>query len=225
MKKPTWRGYIVPVITGLVAVASIVGIFALNANAEREPTPQRVLPTQTPQGIPTPPSTPEPTPTPAPTQEPLIVEGSNILHVSIPAVALEVAVSGETWPRETENCHGANLCIDPPVSNQAAWYGDVPSLPSQGRVRIFGHTSWSNPEYAAFNDLLAVKARDTIVVTTETGIFTYAADAPVLVPYSEVVNSELIWGDSSDTVVFVTCNRAENSGTVVLGHLISATAR
>lgn len=223
MKKPTWRGYIVPAVAGLVAVAAITGYVAINANVEREPTPQRAAPVATAEATPRP--TPTPSATQPPVEEPLVIGGSNILHVSIPAVALEVGVSGETWPRETSNCHGAAVCIDPPVPNQAAWYGDVPALPSTGRVRIFGHTSWSNPDYAAFNDLLAVKAQDTIVVTTETGVFTYVAEAPVLVPYSEVVNSELIWGTSPDSIVFVTCNAAESSGTVVLAHLVNASPR
>lgn len=42
--------------------------------------------------------------------------------------------------------------------------------------------------------MLVCLAGDKVVVKTETGVFTYKADDPQLVPYSEVVKSTLIWG-------------------------------
>ncbi len=183
-------------------------------------------PTRVPTPIETTIPTPEALPTPEPTPEPIHVAASNILRVSIAAVGLDVKVSGPTEPRETENCKGGTvLCIDPPVPDQAAWYGTVPATESEGTVRLFGHTSDRNPAYAAFNSLVVVKAGDTIVVETETGVFTYRAEAPAFVPYVDVPNSELIWGNDPDRLVLVTCNNEKSSGTVIEAWLVEATPR
>lgn len=214
-------------VVGLVLVGvSIVGMVQSSANVI--PAPERVLPVAQPAPSSTLSNGVQATPVPSATPEevaPLEIPGAAIEQVSVPAVALNVAVSGETFPRETQNCHGAVLCIDPPVSNQAAWYGATPAVPSTGTVRLFGHTSWTLAEYAAFNDLVAMKAGDEIVVTTKTGVFTYRAEAPQLVPYSQVAKSQLIWGDGDDRLVLVTCNAAESSGTIVEAWLVSAVSR
>lgn len=171
-----------------------------------------------------PPATSEPIP--EVTLEPVQVGPSNILRVNIATVGLDVKVSGPTEPRETENCKGGTvLCIDPPVPDQAAWYGTVPMTESEGSVRLFGHTSENDPAYAAFNSLVAVIAGDLIVVETETGIFTYRAEAPSYVPYVDVPNSELIWGNAPDRLVLVTCNNEKASGTVVEAWLVDVTPR
>jgi len=212
----------VPLIAGTIAVLALCGAFALNTGGEHEPTPHRVLPP--PAAATSAPPIVEATPGTIPPAPPTVA-ASAILNVSVPAVNMNVTVSGKTEPRQTENCHASTVCIDPPVPDQAAWYGDVPSMPSVNPVLLFGHTSWSDPQYAAFNNLLSVMASDTIIVTTETGIFTYAADAPALVPYEKVAESQLIYGWETEKVVLITCNRAENSATVVVGHLVKVEAK
>ena len=221
MTKRARNHAVLPVIFGTAAVLALCGAYLLNTNVEREPTPQRVTSQET--------SVPKPQETAVPTaaapEEPVVIAKSAILSVSIPAVAIDVGVSGATEPRATKNCHASTVCIDPPVPNQAAWYGEVPSMPSVNPVLLFAHTSWSTPEFATFNDLPAVVAGDQIVITTETGVFTYAAEAPVLVPYAEVAQSQLIYGNETEKLVLVTCNSAADSGTVVVGRLVQAVAR
>lgn len=216
------------VIALLVAGAIVLVVAALVMNANPSPEP---APTPTRAVVLTPQATEEAsagTPTPSPTPEqatPLAIPASLIEKVTVPAIALDIAVSGETLPRQTENCHGATLCIDPPVPDQAAWYGATPAVPSVGSVRLFGHTSWTKPEYAAFNDVLAMKDGDEIIVTTQAGVFTYRASAPQLVPYTEVAQSQLIWGNAGDRLVLITCNSAESSGTIVEAWLVKAVPR
>jgi sortase (surface protein transpeptidase) len=208
----------VPVVAGLIALLALIGAFTLTQAETEHPAPQRVSPA---------PAAPTPQPTKTPeasvsTQEPVTIAGSAILNVSVPAVGIDVKVSGETWPRQTEHCNASTYCIDPPVSNQAAWYGGVPSLPSVNPVLLFGHTSWSNSAYATFNNLPATVAGDEILVTTETGLFVYVAEDPVLVPYEQVAESELIFGNEIEKVVLVTCNKDASAGTVVVGRLVEA---
>jgi len=221
---PEKTSKIVPISLGIVFGLAIGGLFLVNFTNlfEREPTPQRAVVQPQPVKIPVAEAPAEPA---APTETPLIIEKSAILSIGIPAIALDVGVSGATEPRATKNCHASTVCIDPPVPNQAAWYGEVPSMPSVNPVLLFAHTSWSTPEYATFNNLPAIVAGDQIIVTTETGVFIYAAETPVLVPYAEVAQSQLIYGNETEKVVLVTCNRAADSGTVVVGRLVSAALR
>lgn len=213
-----------PLVFSAIAALALCGAFVLNTGGEHEPTPHRVSP---PPAVATSvPPTIEATPDAGPPPEPPApISASSILNVAVPAVGMSVTVSGKTEPRQTENCHASTVCIDPPVPDQAAWYGDVPSTPSVNPVLLFGHTSWSDPRYAAFNNLLSVMAGDTIVLTTETGIFTYTADAPVFVPYDKVAESQLIYGWETEKVVLVTCNTAEDSATVVVGRLVKVEAK
>lgn len=214
------------IIGCFITIALAIAIVTYSVITAPDPVPE---PTRAPAPVETQ-KTPEPTNTksaPAPvakeTPEPLQIAPSDILSMAIPAVELNALVSGETLPRASKNCKGgAELCIDPPVPDQAAWYGTVPALQSEGTVRLFGHTSWEYAEYATFNALIAMEDGDEIVVKTETGIFTYKASAPQLVPYGEVVNSQLIWGNEPDRLVLVTCNNKEASGTVVEAWLVSA---
>lgn len=214
----------VPISLGIVFGLAMGGLFLVNCTNlfEREPTPQRAVTQSQPVKAPV---TEPPVETAAPEEVPLVIEKSAILSIGIPAIALDVGVSGATEPRATKNCHASTVCIDPPVPNQAAWYGEVPSTPSVNPVLLFAHTSWSTPEYATFNNLPAIIAGDQIVVTTETGVFTYAAETPVLVPYAEVAQSQLIYGNETEKVVLVTCNSAANAATVVVGRLVSAALR
>lgn len=219
-KRLTSWGSIAALVIGALALASIA-LWPKNAPVTL-PEPARIPTASVP--------TEEPSATPEPaseaTPELAHVSASNILRVSIANVGLDVKVSGPTEPRETENCKGGTvLCIDPPVPDQAAWYGTVPSTQSEGTVRLFGHTSENNPAYATFNNLVAVVAGDLIVVETETGVFTYRAEAPSFVPYTDVPNSELIWGNTPNRIVLVTCNNKKASGTVVEAWLVDVTAR
>lgn len=208
------------VVAGIVFTACLVGLFVLNSNVERELTPKRVAP------VPSSSATLVPQPPKAsstPLEDvPLVIEASDIVRVSVPAIDLDVQVSGETSPRQTPRCKGSDYCIDPPVPDQAAWYGDPPSFPSTNPVLLFGHTSWSYEAYATFNDLPAMVAGDLVIVTTKTGIFTYQAKAPALVPYSEAPQSELIFGSAPEKLVLVTCNDKEAAATVVVAYLIDA---
>ena len=216
------------VVALLGSGAIVLAVLAVAITAGNAPKP---TPTPTRVAVSTPPATEEEsagTTTPSPTPEetaPLAIPASAIEKLTVPAIALDIAVSGETLPRQTENCHGATLCIDPPVPDQAAWYGATPAVPSVGSVRLFGHTSWTKPEYAAFNDVLAMRDGDEIIVTTQAGVFTYRASAPQLVPYAEVAQSQLIWGDAGDRLVLITCNSAESSGTIVEAWLVKAVPR
>lgn len=214
------RQHVTLAVAGIAFIACLVGIFALNSTIESEPSPKRVAP------VPTLSATLVPQPSEAsstPVEEvPLVIEASDILRVSAPAINLDVQVSGETAPRQTARCKGSDYCIDPPVADQAAWYGDPPSWPSVNPVLLFGHTSWSYEAYATFNNLPALVAGDQIVVTTTTGVFTYQAEAPTLVPYNKAPESEVIFGWVPEKLVLVTCNDKEFAATVVVAYLIDA---
>lgn len=235
MKQST-RSMIAPGILFLVAVLVMIGAWEYYSYATGQPEPTRVEPpptaireatTESPtasggesttQGVPTP---EEPSEAP-----PLEIAWSDIVHVAIPAVGIDINVSGETFPRQTENCRETEECIDPPVPNEAAWYGVVPTVPSTGSVRIFAHNTprgW--PVEQSFNNLPALMAGDEIVVTTENGIFTYQAEDPQLVPYADVPESQLVWGNEPDRLVLVTCNNQASSGTIVEAWLVDATLR
>lgn len=214
------RQHAVLIAASLAAMASLAGVFFLNSNAEEKLSPIRVAQVPTPSiALDTQPSETSS----APVEEaPVSIEASDILHLNVSAISLDVKVSGETFPRQTENCNGGDYCIDPPVPDQAAWYGKTPSVPSVNPVLLFGHTSWRNPEYATFNNLPAMKAGDEIIVTTKTGVFTYTAQAPTLVPYDVAPQSEVIFGDETEKLVLVTCNNEKGAATVVVAHLTTA---
>ena len=159
-----------------------------------------------------------------PSAAPVAIAASDIVHVDIAAIGVDIDASGPTEPRKTENCRQSSLCIDPPVGNQAAWYGVTPSVPSSDSVRVFAHNTprgW--PAAQSFNNLPAIVKGDVIVVTTKTGVFTYRAEKPQLIPYAEIPQSWLVWGDEPNRLVLVTCNNRESSGTVVEAWLESAT--
>lgn len=219
----------VPIIAGTAMVLALCGAAIFGTiGAQHQPAPYRVSPAPIVSSKPDTNQTPteyvipdvEPTP-----GAPVIIAGADIINVAVPAIDMDVLVSGKTEPRQTENCHASAVCIDPPVPDQAAWYGDVPSMPSVNPVLLYGHTSWSDPAYAAFNNLLATMAGDRIIVTTESGVFTYVAQAPVFVPYEDVAGSQLIYGWEAEKVVLVTCNAAEDAATVVVGYLESVAPR
>lgn len=221
------RQHLVLVVCGILFVACVIGIIAINKPVGENPSPQRVAPISIPSDSST--SKEEHPPSASPTPEvvevlptKVAIPASDIVSVSVASIGLDVAVSGETWPRKTQNCKGDKYCIDPPVADQAAWYGDPPSYPSENPVLLFGHTSWTDPAYATFNDLPAMLEGDLIVVTTETGVFTYRAEAPTIVPYSEATQSETIFGWELEKLVMVTCNNAESGATVIVGHLVES---
>ena len=198
-----------------VLVACLVGIFMLNANGTHEASPKRSAP------FPIEIQSTESLSMPIEKRS-LTIEASDIVSVSASAIKLDAQVSGATSPRKTANCKGSDYCIDPPVPDQAAWYGEPPSLPSVNPVLLFGHTSWKYDEYATFNNLPALVAGDTIVVTTKTGVYTYLAEAPTLVPYNDAPQSDTIFGFTPEKLVLVTCNDEEVSATVVVAYLIDA---
>ncbi len=224
MKRGGWL-IAVLFVTGLLCAAfAIRGIVAHEAEATWTPTPTRVELPSSEASVTSVDEAPAPEAT---AEQPLEIAGSDILHVDIPAVAVDIDVSGFTEPRESPNCRGGVvLCIDPPIGNQAAWYSVTPALPSTGTVRIFAHNTprdW--PVEQSFNNLPAMAEGDDIIVTTETGVFTYRAEAPQLVPYVDVPESELVWGNAPDRLVLVTCNNAADSGTIVEAWLVSAVPR
>ncbi len=210
------RQHAVAAVAGIGVIVCLVCLFIVNSSSENESSPQRVAPA--------PVSAPQSSGTSSAHAKdvPLAIEPSDILNVRAPAIDLDVTVSGATTPRKTANCKGSDYCIDPPVPDQAAWYGDLPSFPSQNPVWLFGHTSWTDAAYATFNDLPALAAGDHVIVTTRTGTFTYRAEAPALVPYDEAPQSELIFGWVPEKLVLVTCNDEKDSATVVVGYLIEA---
>lgn len=211
------RQYLVPAVVGIIGIVCVIGAMALNSTTTSMPEPKRAAPA--PVQIPL--VTPEPA-APAEEPPPTAIASSAILRVSIPAIALDAASSGETWPRQTENCQESDYCIDPPVLDQVAWYGDPPSLPSENPVLIFGHTSWSPDLMAVFDNLPAVVAGDEIIVTTETGVFTYTAEAPTLVPFLGAAESDVIFGWEEEKLVLVTCNTNGTDATVIVARLAHA---
>lgn len=211
MKVPT------PLLIAGFVVACLIGVPALvTANKDHPVVPQRATVTV------------EATQTPAATKElekPLVIKESDILRVEIPSVMIDAKVSGATMPRPSPNCHGGPECIDPPVLDQAAWFGAYsrPAIPSTNSVLLFGHSSSRSP--LIFNNLPAVVADDAIIVTTQTGVFTYRANAPELVPYETSNESKLVFEPAPNKLVLVTCNDAAAAGTVVVAYLSHAVPR
>lgn len=218
MKK--WiRRNLAPTLSGVVCIICLAILLIINrpVAAESAPEPTRTAPMPTIEVV------TEPVIEDVQEVESLVIPSSAIVRLSIPAISLEAQSSGETWPRQTENCKGGSeYCIDPPIIDQVAWYGDPPSFPSENPVLIFGHTSWSSELNAAFDNLPAMVAGDTVVVTTETGVFTYRAEAPALVPFVDAPESELIFGWETEKLVLVTCNTNMVDATVIVAHLESA---
>ncbi len=157
----------------------------------------------------------------------VVIEPRALVNLRIPSVGIDVEFSGETWPRESPYCHGADVCIDPPVMNQAAWYGAraLPSVPSDDAVLVYGHSNWNDTSQQVFNDLPAVHQGDVIIADTENGTFTYEAVEPRLIQYEEIPTSEFVYGQEPDKIVLVTCNSKENAGTIVVAYLVHAEPR
>lgn len=156
-----------------------------------------------------------------------VIEPSGLVNLRVPSVGIDVGFSGETWPRESPYCHGANVCIDPPVMNQAAWYGAraLPSVPSSDAVLVYGHSNWNDTSQQVFNDLPAVRQGDVVIADTENGTFIYEAVEPRLIQYEEIPTSEFVYGQEPDKIVLVTCNSKENAGTIVVAYLVRAEPR
>ena len=156
----------------------------------------------------------------------IVIEAAPLVNLQIPAVGIDVGFSGETWPRESQYCHGSDVCIDPPIMDKAAWYGAraLPSLPSSDAVLVYGHSNWNNTDQQVFNDLPAVRQGDEITATTENGTFIYEAVEPRLIPYDEIPTSEFVYGQEPNKIVLVTCNSKEDAGTIVVAYLVHANA-
>ena len=199
-------------------IAVPIGVAALLTTDPSSPAPQRADVTV--QATKTMEAPPEETPS-----KPLVIEESDILRVEIPSVMIDAKVSGATMPRPSPNCHGGPECIDPPVLDQAAWFGAYsrPAVPSTNSVLLFGHSGSRSP--LIFNNLPAVVAGDAIIVTTQTGVFTYRANAPELVPYETSNQSKLVYESVPNKLVLVSCNDAEGAGTVVVAYLTQAVPR
>ncbi len=206
-----------PFVTGIAAVLALaagVWLHVVAVTPAAEPARRPTAADAAPRAAATPPWTPAPTP----------IAASDIVRVEIPDLLIDVAASGETWPRPSERCHASTVCIDPPSLTKVAWYGAyaLPSVPSHDSVLVFGHTNASNVAKQAFNHLLAAQPGDRIVLTTETGSFTYVVDTVGLEDYATIHTSALVYGHRPDTVVLVTCNYLEKAATVVVGTLTEA---
>ena len=208
----SWRT--IATVAGLIAVVAALAAYSLSPETIQ---PERSAATE--QSTAT-------NPSPA-LQQHATIASSVILKVQIPAVSIDAKASGETWPRESSRCHATTLCIDPPSLREVAWYGAyaVPSLPSSDSVLIFGHSNYQSREEQVFNNLPAVLAGDQVVVSTQTGVFTYIAQQPHRVPYHDVPTSEIIYAHVPNRVVLVTCGDSGDSAIVVVADLASATTR
>ena len=211
-----------PLVTGITAVLALVAGVLLHLAA----AVAMVEPTRGPVAADPASPVPRTTATAPPSAQPttVAIPASGIVRLEIPGLAIDVGASGETWPRASRRCHASTVCIDPPSLTEVAWYGEyaLPSVPSNDSVLVFGHTNSINAEKQAFNNLLAARTGDTVVVTTETGVFTYVVGDVALVDYAAVPTSTLVYGHRPDTVVLVTCNYLEKAATVVVATLEDA---
>lgn len=229
-KTPSLAG---PIITGTLAVVAFVAALIGYSMIPTPITPERVnVPSASSQQDTSPEASAtsqptSPTAKPSATPKPLTIKASDIVRLKIAALKIDVGASGPTMPRKSERCHGGSTCIDPPELKTVAWYGAYarPSLPSTDSVLIFGHSNHYNAEWQTFNNLPAAEKGDKVVVTTKNGIFTYAVKKVALIKYDDVPYSELIFGHEPNRLVLVTCNAAEQAGTVVVADLVSAKRR
>lgn len=154
------------------------------------------------------------------------IAGSDIVSLAIPAAGIDALASGPTWPRPSPHCHGGPECIDPEYLDKVAWYGaySVPAVPSTDTVLVFGHSNPGNDRWQTFNNLHTVEAGNPVVVTTQTGTFTYRAQQPFLVPFDQVPSMEVIFAHVPNRLVMATCGD-ENNAVVVVADLESAVAR
>lgn len=224
--RPSWLGI---TITGALAVLSLVLALIGFSMVPAEIVPERADPTP----VATTATQVGPTPTPAPHEssstKPAVptIKASDIVRLQIPALKIDAGASGPTMPRKSERCHGGSECLDPPELKKVAWYGAYarPALPRHDTVIILGHSNHYNNVWQTFNNLPAAEKGDKVIVTTKTGVFTYKVTKKALVPYEDVPESELIFGNTPNRVVLVTCNSREQAGTVVVATLVGAKRR
>lgn len=224
-----------PGITGLLALLLGAGAVVLHVGSQPSahpvPPPSRVAHARTaapqppsPDGTPAIPSAASPAIPPVPTPAIPVVPASDIVAVAIPSVGIDVAASGPGVPRVSEKCRGgSDVCLDPPYPDRVIWYDAYarPETPSTDSVIVLGHANRDNPDYEAFNALGAVADGDTAVITTETGVFTYRAQAAVAIPYADIPFSELVYGHVPGRAVFVTCGD-DVDAYVVVADLLTA---
>jgi hypothetical protein len=138
------------------------------------------------------------------------ITSSKIVSISIPAIGLKAKASGGISPAESERCEGNGVakCYDPPSLTEVAW-GELcalPSLPSSDTVCLFGHSNRFYPDRQVFNNLHKLHKGDSIVVTTDTAVFTYLVDKrPVEVHFEKIGTTGWVWAKVPDRLVAITC--------------------
>lgn len=133
-------------------------------------------------------------------EDSLEIAASDILRVTAPTVAIDVPVSGEVRP--ASSCPQGGLCLEPPVSGQAAWDGELPAysetqpIDSTDNYALFGHGD------STFENLSDIEVGDYFYVTTETGEFAYfIGNVLVMSPRDVASDFDLLGWESDATLL------------------------
>jgi hypothetical protein len=142
----------------------------------------------------------------------MVITSTQITEVKIPAIGVDVGVSGGILPGPSPLCKGsARVCYDPPDLTRVAWGARcaLPSLPSTDTVCLFGHSNRQDPGKQVFNDLPDLRPGDDILVRTDAALFTYrVANNPVRVSFDGVKRAGWVWAQVPNRLVAMTCEIA-----------------
>jgi hypothetical protein len=193
--------------------------------------------------------TPQPTGTASPTApaiitttpEPAGIAPSAVLRLQVPAIGVDAKVLPvDSTPTGKKNAWGGDIysTIDFPVDEYVRQWvrrGDPNSLPaaeSEGnvkafdRVLLYGHAS-DIGNHLVFQDLVALKAGDSVIATTALGVFTYGVTAVYSRAKTDLNSLAALYDyptDGTKDLALIACLPDTTSNVVVFATLVSAQA-
>jgi hypothetical protein len=228
-----------------IVVTSVGGGVRTSSPAPTGGSPEPAVPTRlTPTSVPASwapgvPTTATTTATSEPTtRQPAQIPPAPVTHLQVPVIGVDAAVVPvDSRPTGKKNAWGGDIygTIEFPVDdNVRQWVrrGDPNSLPAAestasrafDRVVLYGHAS-DIGNHLVFQDLSALQPGDSIVATTDLGVFRYRVTLVASNAKYDLNNFAPLYdypADGSKEIALVACLPDTTSNVVVIGTLVSA---
>jgi Sortase domain len=147
---------------------------------------------------------------------------------------IDAQSSGLALYNTSESCEvPGQPCYDAPTFDKIARIdlGAPPQVPGTDTTFVTGHSNRyhpDDPKHGVFSRLQDVRTGDTLVLTTTKGVFTYAVNTVLTVPFDKLTTTDEVVRVRPDTVVAISCvvapDRASYLGNYVVVGTLEASA-
>lgn len=157
------------------------------------------------------------------TSTPTIKPGRIVSLIIRRAGQPDVKVAGGV-PLEREPCGNGSLCYIP-KDDFLDWVdkGSLPAFPAKGTTYGIGHSNHYRP--VPLNAMLSVNKGDTLIVTTDYGVFTYTVTGIEPVPFSELSSRTKpgdIWDKFVPRLIIIVCEIGQDGKSYTANHVVTA---